>query len=218
MKHRLYYICCIVISLYCPLQALTVTNDAYRNTSIYGIKMGTSDQEFYGAVRQINSVSLQEYRTATFKVTEVVIDMIGSSVQLRIYNTELLSPLELAEKTAGGLPVNTVKLPNVNVPKPAQNILNAANNTNNVIVTKEYPVTTHAKTIEYMVGSRDELVSFFRAFKSRWIKNVEDEDANAQKDKKAEAEKTTNANKKPASGNKTDTSSQSLNGTLFIID
>ena len=133
-------------------------NNDHGNTGLFGIKIGESNQEFYAAVRQINSVSLQEYVTAAYNVTEVVIDMIGSSVQLRIYNTELIDPMKLADQASKNLPMGAgaIQKPDFNMPDPVKDAVKTINKSTNLIVNKEYPVTTHAKTIEFRVASKEE--------------------------------------------------------------
>ena len=61
---------------------------------MFGLELGEG-QTFYCRVRGVNSVSLQSYMTPAFAVVEMVIDVINSPLQVRIYSTEPIDAKEL---------------------------------------------------------------------------------------------------------------------------
>jgi hypothetical protein len=148
--------------------ALQMTKKAIRNQGIFGIKVANSDMAFYGRADAILSISFQEYTTGSFIVAEVVIDMKDSNQQFRIYNTRPVGTADVANRAnrasaansqnRGLDPKEASKLP---IPGPLgileSKVNNVVNSTAGDIVVKTYPTTTHAKTVEMVVSTKDEL-------------------------------------------------------------
>ncbi|MGE9295607.1 MAG: hypothetical protein ACQKBV_04905 [Puniceicoccales bacterium] len=157
---------CLVAS---ALPAVQVQENALTNKRLFGIEMPTNLQSFYGRHDRINSVSLQEYMAGPYSVTEVAIDMAGSPLQLRIYHTELAQPQQV-----------TAAMPNEaasragHVPPAVQKIIDKGRdeaNSSKPPVIKDYPTTTHAKTIEFRVETKKELEQFYRLFVAAYTQN-----------------------------------------------
>ena len=148
--------------------ALQMTKKAIRNQGIFGIKVANSDMAFYGRADAVLSISFQEYTTGSFIVAEVVIDMKDSNQQFRIYNTRPVGTADVANRAnrasaansqnRGLDPKEASKLP---IPGPLgileSKVNNVVNSTAGDIVVKTYPTTTHAKTVEMVVSTKDEL-------------------------------------------------------------
>ena len=149
-------------------EALQMTKKAIRNPGIFGIKIARTDMAFYGRADAILSISFQEYTTGSFIVAEVVIDMKDSNQQFRIYNTRPVGTADVANRAnrasaansqnRGLDPKEASKLP---IPGPLgileSKVNNVVNSTAGDIVVKTYPTTTHAKTVEMVVSTKDEL-------------------------------------------------------------
>jgi len=177
-----------------PAHAVKVKENALRNKRLFGIEMPNGLQSFYGRHDRINSVSLQEYQAGPYAVTEVVIDMASSPLQLRLYHTEIPS-VDKAKGAAPDTPMN-----NRNVPESVQRLADRGRDTANSSeppVIKDYPITTHAKTLEFRVTTKEELESFYRSFVGIFTQNnatgAQDEDDN-------------------------EASARGLAGTLFLIE
>ena len=148
--------------------AFQMTKKAIRNQGIFGIKVANSDMAFYGRADAVLSISFQEYTTGSFIVAEVVIDMKDSNQQFRIYNTRPVGTADVANRAnrasaansqnRGLDPKEASKLP---IPGPLgileSKVNNVVNSTAGDIVVKTYPTTTHAKTVEMVVSTKDEL-------------------------------------------------------------
>lgn len=157
--------------------ALTMKKKAVPNGGIFGIEIAGTDLSFYGRADHVLSVSFQEYTTGSFIVSEVVIDMSNSNQQLRIYNTRAPGSADAADRAnrtsaansgnRGLNPADASKLP---VPSQLQALENKVTNLTSGatggLVVKTYPSTTHAKTVEMVVSSKTELLSFYNAFKN----------------------------------------------------
>ncbi len=158
-----------LLMAFTPLQAIKVKENALRNKRLFGIEMPTNLQSFYGRHDRLNSVSLQEYQAGPYKVTEVVIDIASSPCQVRIYHTEVGS-LQDAHAAAPTGP--TDKKPNI--PSQVQKVADKGRSKINEInppVIKDYPITTHAKTIEFRVSTKEELEEFYRLFVGAYTQN-----------------------------------------------
>jgi hypothetical protein len=156
------------IALAPQADAFQMTKKAIRNQGIFGIKVANSDMAFYGRADAILSISFQEYTTGSFIVAEVVIDMKDSNQQFRIYNTRPVGTADVANRAnrasaansqnRGLDPKEASKLP---IPGPLgileSKVNNVVNSTAGDIVVKTYPTTTHAKTVEMVVSTKDEL-------------------------------------------------------------
>lgn len=150
--------------------ALRIRENAFPNRDLFGLELN-ENQEFYAKVASITSISLQNYNTSTFNVLELSIDLQGSPVQLRIYHTRPITKDEL-EAYAPEAPTSSTRIPAT--PGFASRIADRiadpiAGHVDNLPLLKEYPITTHAKTIEYKVSNREDLVTLYNNLRDRWI-------------------------------------------------
>ncbi len=158
-------------------EAGKVDTKAIPNKGIFGIKVAGTDQEYYGRADLVSSIAFQEYTTGTFIVSEVTVDMIGSGQLLRIYSTRvpgLSDAQNEAEhlRESANMLSNTGSLTTPSLPtlpsqltRADQAVQNAANHAVAGMVVKVWPTTTHAKTVEFSVGSRAELQMFYSNFR-----------------------------------------------------
>lgn len=172
--HRLIAVlllCCIAGSL----SAVTVRTRAIRNKAIFAITFPGETKDYYGKEAAIHSISKQEYVTSGFRVVEINIVTAGNGL-LRIYHSR---PLEIGElqaaimngASAAGLPAGIQPSP---LPPGVKQMANRASGVVEAItsdtVMKEYPLTTHARTIDYRVQTRSELLDLFDELQKHWIK------------------------------------------------
>lgn len=189
----------LALLLAAPLGAVQVKQDALNNKRLFGIELPEGLQSFYGRQDRINSVSLQEYQAGPYAVTEVVIDMASSPLQLRLYHTTIPDATEMANRLPSDMPGGY----SPSVPKQVQDLANRGRqhaDSATPPVIKDYPLTTHAKTIEFRVGTKKELEQFYRAFVGAFTKN----DSGAS-DESGESGENSEASTK-------------LGGTIFLID
>jgi hypothetical protein len=185
MKHhtlRPLLLCLLALSFAAtasPLFAGKVQPGAVKNPGIFGIALAGTAQEFYGRADHVLSVSFQEYTTGPLYVSEVVIDMTGSNQLFRIYHARPVSLKDAAEaasaaasatsEISGGAITPTVPDVPSDVTSAEAKVHKAAARVTAGLVVKTYPITTHAKTAEFSVSSREELVSFFRTFRDLYV-------------------------------------------------
>ncbi|MGZ0657468.1 hypothetical protein ACWPKS_17860 [Coraliomargarita sp. W4R72] len=161
----------------CQLSAVSVTTRGIKNPAIYGIEFPQDARAYYGTEAGVQSISTQEYVTANFRVTELNIVTQGTAL-LRIYHSRPLQIGELQQAMSNG--VNAAGTPGgssiIQRPLPAQvqamadraaGISEAVTSSE---VMKEYPIATHAHTIEYRIGSRKELLELHEQLKKHWLK------------------------------------------------
>lgn len=167
------------------LNAFSVKRNAYYNKEIFGIEFPNGGS-FYAAANLVSGVSMQKYVLGAFEVTEVVIDIATSSNQLTIYAAELLST-----KTTN---FNQAQMASV-VSKGEDYMSTIAGkasgylpNTDNVVV-KEYPATTHSKTMEYKV-TLSELEEFYSTFSTDFTKTSSDDDSDDSSESSTSVSKT----------------------------
>lgn len=156
--------------------ALKMKKKAIPNGGIFGIEVAGTDLSFYGRADHVVSVSFQEYTTGAMIVSEVVVDMQNSNQQLRIYFARPPGSADVADRAnrasaansqnRGLDPATASKLP---IPGPLAALESKVNNVTQSasagLVVKTYPNTTHAKTVEMVVGSKAELQRFYSAFR-----------------------------------------------------
>ena len=133
-----------------------VQNNALPNTQLFGMRFTEAGGEFIGKVSSINSVALQKYVTAAFEITELNIDIEGSPTQLRIYHT---GTLQSSQVLPGNRTVNN-PLDRIN-PNLTQKV--------NKLVFKDYPATTHARTLEFKVANKQDILDLHAQLRNRWI-------------------------------------------------
>lgn len=147
-----------------------------RNKAIYGIDFGDGLRAYYGKEEAVLSISQQEYVTAAFRVLELNIVTDGTAM-LRIYYSRPLRAGELAQAlsdtgTAAGIPAGSI----IQQPLPPQvqamadRASSVAEAATSSTVIKEYPIATHAHTIEYRINSREELIELHDELKKHWLK------------------------------------------------
>lgn len=166
----------LLTTLTAQLGAVTVMSRGIPNRAIYGIDFGDGTRYYYGKEEGVLSISLQEYVTAAFRVLEINIITEGSGF-LRIYHSRTLRPGELARAlsdtgTAAGIPAGSI----IQQPLPPQ-VQAMADRASGVVdattgntVIKEYPIATHAHTIEFRIKSREELLDLHEELKKHWLK------------------------------------------------
>lgn len=155
------------------LRAVTVIPDRVANRGVFGVEIG-SETQFYARADRVLSVSFQEYRTdAGLVVSEVVVDMENSSQQIRLYSVRPPSSADLSA-AAGAAGEAAGSLRGVAGPAApaapalvakAQEKADSALERLPAMPVKSYPMATHARTVEYVVRSRAELLAFYRNFR-----------------------------------------------------
>jgi len=141
-----------------PLSAaVQVQENALPNSKLFGLRFSGAGGEFIGKVELVGSVALQKYVTATFEITELNIDLTGINTQLRIYSAE---PLKSSSVLPGTRNAVTNPLDRLN-----PNLTGKLNK----LVFKDYPATTHAKTLEFKVASQADLIDLHAQVRNRWI-------------------------------------------------
>ena len=159
--------------------ALQVDSGVGNNNAIFGIEFPEVSRSFYGHAARVQSISVQDYLTASFRVTELNIVNQGSAL-LRIYYSRPLRPGELqkalaAGAQAAGVPGASSILQSPTTPQVeamadrAQGVSEAITGTE---VLKEYPTATHAHTIEFRVSSREELLDLQAALLAHWTQET----------------------------------------------
>ena len=161
----------------CQLSAVTVTSRGVRNPAIYGIEFPEETRAYYGSEAGVQSISTQEYITTNFRVIELNVVTQGSAL-LRIYYSRPLRPGELQQAMSDGLGATGITGGSSIIQRPlppqVQAIADRAAGVSEAVtgteVMKEYPIATHAHTIEFRIGSRDELLDLHQELKKHWLK------------------------------------------------
>lgn len=201
--------------------ALSIENKAFKNLSLFGIEFVESEQEFFAKVSAIQSIALQEYVTSAFRVTELNIEVVGMSSQVRIYATEVLDVNEVAAfGTPQGMPPGAPPMP----PMP-ESVMGASKSVREsfapavvpVDVVKTYPITTHARTIEFQLSSRDGVQELYTALRNRWIGMEDEEEEKLEEEDMSEKAREEDTEKDPRYV-KQRIVRNDLNGVLFIVD
>jgi hypothetical protein len=157
------------------LNAVTVRTRAIKNKALFAITFPDDTKEYYGKEAAIHSISKQEYVTSGFRVVEINIVTAGNGL-LRIYHSRALRLGELQAAMAdgadaAGVPSTIQRSP---VPPGVQQMADRASGVAEAMtsdtVMKEYPLATHARTIEYRIQTRGELLDLFDELQKHWIK------------------------------------------------
>jgi hypothetical protein len=157
------------------LSAVTVRSRAIKNKALFAITFPGDSKEYYGKEAAIHSISKQEYITSGYRVVEINIATASNGL-LRIYHSRTLQLGELQTAmsdgaAAAGVPSTIQRSP---VPPGVQQMADRASAVAEAItsdtVMKEYPLATHARTIEYRVQKRSELLDLFDQLQKHWIK------------------------------------------------
>ncbi len=152
------------------LSALTVDDSKIANKDYFGIEFPNGTL-FVAKHAKINSVSEQVYLLNGLIIKEISIDFENSDSLLRIYNMRAPEAKDMAGMVKSSLPKADSK--------QATSVFDSAYNRMDKLeseikkqteyskvvdgadtVTKVYPSTTHAKTIEYAVANEAELDTF----------------------------------------------------------
>ena len=161
----------------CQLSAVTVTTRGVRNQAIYSIEFPEETRTYSGSEAGVQSISIQDYITSNFRVIELNIVTQGSAL-LRIYYSRPLRPGELQQAMSEGLGATGIpggsSIIQGPLPPQVQAIADRAAGVSEAVtgteVMKEYPMATHAHTIEFRIGSRNELLELHEELKKHWLK------------------------------------------------
>ena len=195
----------------CQISAVSVTTRGVRNQAIYGIEFPKESRTYYGSEADVQSISTQDYITGNFRVIELNIVTQGTAL-LRIYHIRQLRSGELQQAMsdgigAAGIPGGSsiIQRP---LPPQVQAMADRAASVSEVFtgteVMKEYPMATHAHTIEFRIGSRNELLELHEELKKHWLK----EPAFFEGGQIISEDESTDKEMKP----------RSLGGTLFKVE
>ena len=200
-----------------PLWGLQVFDNLIANKNIFGIRFSESKQEFYALVPSVRSISIHKYVTSTYKVTELNVDT-GNASLLRIYATEpiaqtIISEIQNKSNQFNQLPIQ--KNPFEKLDPIKEKALDALPLP---VVFKEYPVTTHAKTIEYQLSTSGQVQELYTALRDNW--GGEESDAQKQSNSDSEENQSNLDNEENQSDNNTNKPRQirTLRGKLFSIN
>ncbi len=163
--------CAFALSLQTSF-ALKIDDTTIRNPNRFGIQFpnGTA---YYGAANKIVSISKQSFfvDASPVLVTEICIELDQSPLQVRIYNARIIGADEMASRAADSLPAGLK--PYANPPESVKKMIgNAAEKTSSANtlrdIRKNYPATTHARTLEFIVEDIDELNELFDTMQSHF--------------------------------------------------
>ncbi len=148
--------------------ALKVNCCYIQDSKLFGIQF-PDGSSYYGYADSLVAVSKQRYMVGPLVVTEVNIELDSSPVQLRIYHSRALSSQNataLANKKAGVASNFVPQLPMVmdKIDAETKQLTTQQN------VYKDYPTTTHARTLEFIVPNLEELEEFFKELHEHFIR------------------------------------------------
>ncbi len=170
-------------SLACnSLWGLNIQQGALPNKRLFAVEF-PNGLSFYARHDRINSASMQRYQSGPYLVTEMVIDIADSDVLLRVYHTELMTTQRITERTPDEVP-GAIR---PDVPDAVQKLIDRGRKGTDRLATgdmvvKDYPTSTHAKTVEFRVSQKEELENFYQRFISIFTGQdspAGDDDANA---------------------------------------
>ena len=159
------------------LSAVSVTTRGVRNQAIYSIEFPEESRTYSGSEAGVQSISTQEYITANFRVIELNVVTQGIAL-LRIYYSRPLRLGELQQAMGDGISATGISGSSSIIQRPLppqmQALADRAAGVSEAVtgteVMKEYPIATHAHTIEFRIGSRDELLELHQELKKHWLK------------------------------------------------
>ncbi|MGB0743504.1 MAG: hypothetical protein ACPGSB_03160 [Opitutales bacterium] len=165
-----------LLSLSAQLSAVTVQSRAIKNKAVFGIEFPGQGKSFHAKEAGVLSISKQEYVTTGYRVWEVNIVTNGPAL-LRIYHSRALKAGELqsalGEATqASGVPGSSI----IQTPLPPQveamagRGSTALDSITSDTVFKDYPLATHAHTIEFRVANLSELLELHDELRKHWLK------------------------------------------------
>ncbi|MEC7229805.1 MAG: hypothetical protein VXV91_01240 [Verrucomicrobiota bacterium] len=208
---RKTYTAVLFVAFSCKLSAISVTTNGVRNQAIYGIEFPEESRAYYGIEAGVQSISTQEYITANFRVIELNIVTQGTAL-LRIYYSRPLRPGELQQAMSDGIGAAGIPGGSSIIQRPlppqvkalADRAASVSKAVTGTEVMKEYPIATHAHTIEFRIGSRGELLELHQELKKHWLK----EPAFFEGGQIVSEDESTGKEMKP----------RSLGGTLFKVE
>ncbi len=143
---------------------LVISTGSINNRQLFGVTF-PGGVSFYGRAEMVYAISLQRYQTGPYLVTEMVVDMAGVTSQFRVYATEPFDPNSLQQKLPDEVPSGFAQ--NKGVPSGVQKLADrgteAASKTESGLVVKDYPLSTHAKTIEFRLGKAEDVRELYEA-------------------------------------------------------
>lgn len=142
-----------------------------KNKELFGIVFEKDKQEFFAKVASLQGVTLHQYMTEAYLVTEMNLDISGGSQQIRIYATKLLKPSVLAEKSELPAPKTIKDIPS-QLDKLSEPVTSKIEPALPQTVFKSYPVTTHAKTVEYLLQDEEQVFDLYKTLKEVWISPI----------------------------------------------
>ncbi|MDP4611960.1 MAG: hypothetical protein NWT02_12290 [Opitutales bacterium] len=191
------------------LSAVTVDSKGVHNKAIFGIEFPEAGRSFLAQENTVMSISLQQYITGNYNVIELNI-VTSSSALTRIYHSRTVKPAEIQAAladgaAAAGAPSSIIQKPlPPQIQKLADRAAGAQEAMTSSTVIKDYPIATHAHTVEYRLSSRQELLDLHDELKKHWLK----EPAFFEAGQIVDEEDAVDSEMKP----------RSLGGTLFIIE
>ncbi|MFP4157153.1 MAG: hypothetical protein ACLFU4_05990 [Opitutales bacterium] len=194
-----------------PLTALEVKVGEIRNNAIFGIDFPGTSRAYYARESAVQSVSIQEYLTAAFRVREINVVTEGAAL-LRIYHSRPLEADEVAgaatrgARAAGAPGSSLIRSP---LPKSVEGMIDrsaaqTADAITETTVFKDYPIGTHARTIEFRLSSRSELLELYEELQRHLIR----EPAYYEDGRIVDPDGRTGIQQRP----------RSLGGTLFVVE
>lgn len=217
----------LAAALFSPLaaDAVQLKPNAIPNRGVFGVELAGTDAQFYARADQVLSVSWQEYTTGTYIVSEVVVDMANSGQQIRIYSLRVPGTAETLDAAGNVIssasPSGSSPLAGRALPTVARNYEDRANaavgKSTAQMPVKVYPTTTHTKTVEYVVGSRGELLSFYKSFRDLLCRKEVKAGAGSSVDGKNSGTAFGTPAGQQATGAAGELTVNQLGGTVFII-
>jgi hypothetical protein len=218
----------LAAGLLAPLaaDAVQLKPNAIPNRGVFGVELAGTDSQFYARADQVLSVSWQEYTTGTYIVSEVVVDLANSGQQIRIYSLRVPGATEALDAAGGvvssaspaGAATPTISRALPSAVTDAEGRANAAvGKAAAQMPVKVYPTTTHARTVEYVVGSRAELLSFYKNFRDLLCRKEVKAGAGSSVDGKNAATVYGTSAGQQATGAVGEVTVNQLGGTIFSI-
>jgi len=191
-----------------PLLGVSVESNSIDNKAVFAIDFGTDSRVMLATEASIASIALQEYITASYRVVELNIVSTGNALT-RIYYSRLLKPGEAQAALSDAVSTPSIRQPlPASIQAMADKAAGVTEKLTSDTVIKEYPLATHARTVEYRLKSRTELISLYDELEKHWTKEpaffkdgqiVEEDETGSE---------TSSAEEKP----------RTLGGTRFTID
>ncbi len=157
-----------LVFAYQGLCAFSAQSGKIQHPKMFGINFADGSS-YYALVEKVVSVSKQAYIAGPLFVTEVCIELDQSPLQVRIYNARAVPPDKAADAASKKIPYELAKQ------AAKADILNSAEEKLGEVKTqqkvyKDYPATTHARTLEFVVTDLAELESFYEKFSNDFAK------------------------------------------------